>query len=135
MPSSNATHQDAEARLRASEERLRIVFEYAPDAYYLHDLEGRFVDANRAAEELSGYRREELIGKSFFEANFLSQEGIAQAGKGLALNAQGQAAGPDEYVLRKKDGTHVTVEIRTYPVKFLDQTLVLGIARDITERK
>src|SRR4029077_6591845 len=111
MPSANPTPQDADSRLRASEERLRIVFEYAPDAYYLHDLEARFVDANRAAEELSGYRRQELIGKTFFEVNFLSPDGITQASKALALNAQGHAAGPDEYVIRKKDGTHVTVEI------------------------
>jgi PAS domain S-box-containing protein len=37
--------------------------------------------------------------------------------------------------LSRKDGSKVTVEIITHPVKIKDQTLVLGLARDITERK
>ena len=44
-------------------------------------------------------------------------------------------AGPDEFVLNRKDNTQVQVEIRTYPVNIKGQRLVLGIAREITERK
>ncbi len=50
---------------RSSEERLKILFESAPDAYYLTDLKGTIIDGNKAAEELLGYKREELIGKNF----------------------------------------------------------------------
>jgi K+-sensing histidine kinase KdpD len=53
----------------------------------------------------------------------------------LALNAAGKPTGPDEFVLDRKDGSEVQVEIRTYPVKIEGKTVVLGIARDITERK
>ncbi|MGB3480130.1 MAG: response regulator, partial [bacterium] len=41
--------------LTESEQRLKILFEFAPDAYYLNDLKGSFVDGNKAAEELTGY--------------------------------------------------------------------------------
>ena len=127
--------RNANAQLRASEERFRLLFEYAPDAYYLHDLEGRFVDENKAAEELCGYSRAEAIGKSFFELNLLTPEGITKALGALARNAQGLPAGPDEYRVRNKNGTQAFVEIRTYPVQILGRMLVLGIARDITQRK
>ena len=116
-------------------ERLRIVFEYAPDAYYLNDLKGTFIDGNKIAEQLIGYKREELIGKSFLRTNLLPIDQIPKAVSLLAKNALGQATGPDEFTLKRKDGTKVTVEIRTFPVKTHNQTLVLGIARDITERK
>jgi PAS domain S-box-containing protein len=53
----------------------------------------------------------------------------------LAQNALGKGTGPDEFILKRKDGTQVTVEIRTQPVRVEGHTLVLGIARDITERK
>lgn len=43
----------SEQELKNSEERLRILFEFAPDAYYLNDLKGRFIDGNKAAEEIS----------------------------------------------------------------------------------
>jgi len=46
----------------------------------------------------------------------------------------GQPTGPDEFELTPKDGTKIAVEIITHPVKIKDQTLVLGIARDLSER-
>ena len=122
-------------KLVDSEERLRILFEYAPDAYYLSDLMGNFVDGNRAAERLTGYSREELIGKSFLKLNLLSLDQIPKAATLLAQNALGKPTGPDEFSLNRKDGSAVFVEIRTYPVKLEGRTLVLGIANDITERK
>jgi PAS domain S-box-containing protein len=130
-----AQGKQTEEELRASEQRLRILFEYAPDAYFLHDLQGRFVDGNRASEELVGYRREELIGKSFLESNLLAQEDLAKVGVLLAQSARGEATGPNEITLNRKDGSRRTVEVRTYPIQVLAQVLVLGIARDITERK
>ena len=124
-----------EEELKSSEERLRILFEFAPDAYYLSDTNGTFIDGNKAAEELGGYKKEELIGKSFLKLKLLSPAQILKAAKLVAKNALGQPTGPDEFILNRKDGKQVTVEIRTYPMKIKDQKLVLGIARDITERK
>jgi diguanylate cyclase (GGDEF)-like protein/PAS domain S-box-containing protein/putative nucleotidyltransferase with HDIG domain len=125
----------AEEELASSEERLKVLFESAPDAYYLNDLEGNFVDGNKAAEELIGYKKEKLIGKSFLELKLLSPEQLRKAAAILAKNVQGLPTGPDELALTRKGGNEVPVEIRTFPVKIKDQTLVLGIARDITERK
>ncbi len=124
-----------EKALRESEERLRILFEFAPDAYYLNDLKGNFIDGNKAAEEITGYKKDELIGKSFLRLKLLPPKQIPKAATLLAKNALGQSTGPDEFTLDQKDGTQVPVEIRTFPVKIKDKTLVLGIARDITERK
>lgn len=121
--------------LKSSRERLNILFEFAPDAYYLNDLKGNFIDGNKAAEELTGYNKSELVGKSFLKLKLLPRSQMPKAAKLLAKNALGRPTGPDELTLNRKDGTQVSVEIRTFPVKIKDQTLVLGIARDITERK
>jgi PAS domain S-box-containing protein len=121
--------------LRSSEERLKILFDYAPDAYYLNDLKGTFVDGNIACEKLMGYNKNELIGKNFLKLNLLSLKQLPGAAKLLVKNSLGQATGPDEFELNRKDGLKVTVEIITHPVKIKDKTLVLGMARDVTERK
>jgi diguanylate cyclase (GGDEF)-like protein/PAS domain S-box-containing protein len=128
-------HKKEEEELRDSEERLKILFDYAPDAYYISDLKGNFIDGNIAAERLIGYKREELIGKSFLKLKLLSIGDIPKAAKLLAKNLMRLPTGPDEFVLNRKDNTKVTVEISTYPVKIKGKTLTLGIARDITERK
>jgi PAS domain S-box-containing protein/putative nucleotidyltransferase with HDIG domain len=125
----------AEEETRNSEELFKILFEYAPDAYYLSDLKGKFIDGNKVAEEVIGYKKEELIGQSFLNLNMLSEDQIPKAVSLLAKNAMGRATGPLELVLERKDGSKVSLEIRTYPVKVKGRTVVLGIARDITQRK
>ena len=125
----------AEDELKASEERFKILFEYAPDGFYMIDLEGNFVDGNKMAEKLVGYKRKELIGKSFLEFNLLIPEDLPKAAENLIKNAKGKVTGPDEFTLKRKDDGQVVVEIRSFPVKIKDQTLVLGIARDVTERR
>ncbi|MGB2783709.1 MAG: PAS domain S-box protein [Atribacterota bacterium] len=127
--------KQADEELRDSEERLKILFDYAPDAYYISDIKGKFIDGNKAAERLIGYKKEELIGKSFLKLKLLSLADIPKAAKLLVKNLRGQPTGSDELVLNRKDNSKVTVEISTYPVKIKGKTLALGIARDITERK
>jgi PAS domain S-box-containing protein len=123
------------AQLRDSEERLQILFEHAPDGYYLSDLKGTFVEGNAAAERITGYKREELIGRSFLELKLLSAGAMPRAASLLAKNLLGRSTGPDEFTLARKDGTPVTVEIQTHPVRVGNRRLVLGIARDISARK
>jgi len=124
-----------EDELKASEERMNILFEYAPDAYYLSNIKGELLDGNKAAEEMVGYKKEELIGKNFSDLKILPKNQLPQALKNLAKNALGFPTGPDEFTLTPKDGKQITTEISTYPVKIKGKKLVLGIARDITERK
>ena len=129
------TQRHAEEALRDSEERYQTLFESAPDAYYLSDLKGAFLDGNKTAENMIGYRREELAGKSFLKLNLLPLAQIPKAAKLLALNALGRATGPDEFTLNRKDGDQLEVEITTTPITLNGKNVVLGIARDITRRK
>lgn len=121
--------------LKSSEDRLKILFEFAPDAYYLTDLKGYIINGNKAAEELVGYKREELIGNDILKVKLLSADQIQKAAEILSRNRRGEATGPDEFILNHKNGNKVSAEISTIPIKIGGQTLVLSIARNITERK
>jgi PAS domain S-box-containing protein len=127
--------KETEISLKKSEERFRILFEYAPDAYLLNDLKGIFIDGNRAAEQLTGYKREELIGKTYFETKILGKNQFRKALKLLAINIMGEPTGPDEFIFRGKNNRKVVIELLTHPVTIKDKKLVLGIARDISRRK
>jgi two-component system cell cycle sensor histidine kinase/response regulator CckA len=128
-------HKGVEENLKNSEERLKILFEFAPDGYYISDLKGTFIDGNKAAEEMTGYKREELIGKNFLTIKLLHPKDIPRAAMRLAQNIKGHPTGPDEFRLIRKDGTQITTEIRTYPIKIKGNTMALGMARNITARK
>ena len=124
-----------EEKLRSSEERLRLLFEHAPDAWYLNDFSGTLIDGNKKAEEIIGYSKHELVGKGLIKSGLLSPMQLVKATALLAKNMLGFPTGPDEFTLNRKDGSVVEVEITTHPVKIGGKNLVLGIARNITERK
>lgn len=126
---------NARDEIKYSDEHLKIFFDYAPDAYYLLDSEGTLVDANKAAERLTGYRKEEFIGRKIVESGILDQGYVSKALTLLSKNLLGEPSGPDEFILNRRDGGRVVVEISTYPVEVEGKKLILGIAHDITERK
>jgi len=121
--------------LEKTKEFLEILFKYAPTSYYISDLKGNFLDGNIAAEKLTGYEKEELVGSNFLKLNILQKKDIGKAAKLLAKNLLGQSTGPDEFTLIRKDGNKVIAEISTHPVKVGRAAYVLGVARDITELK
>jgi len=124
-----------EKELISSQEKFRVFFEFAPDAFYLSTLQGTFLDGNIAAEKILGYKKEILIGSNFLKLKLLSAKDLPFAAKALAKSVRGKRTGPDEFLLNHKDGSKVPVEISTYPVKIKGKKVVLGIARDISERK
>ena len=125
----------AEQALKESEERLKILFESAPDAIYLIDSDGRFVDGNRAAEDLIGFSKTEVIGKNLAEMGLLSEGQLSKAKANLKKAVTSKLSDPNEYTLIRKNGKHISIEVRTFPVKIGGKMLSLGIARDITEHK
>jgi len=125
----------AEEALQQSEENLRAYLESAPDGVYLNDLKGTFLYGNKKAEEITAYKREELVGKSLLKLNLLPAKHLAKASKLLALNAIGRPTGPDELELIRKDGSRIWTEIATTPIKQQGKAVVIGFVRDITKRK
>ncbi|MBI3475104.1 MAG: PAS domain S-box protein [Acidobacteria bacterium] len=126
----------ADKKRSEAEQLFDLIFENAPDAYYLNDLKGTFVDGNRAAEQLIGYSREELIGKNFTTCGLLSGPHLCKVATLMAKNTLGvNIETGEEIVLNRKDGTPIEVEITAFPVEVDGRTLVLGIARDISHRK
>jgi len=84
---------------------------------------------------LTGYRRDELIGKNYFDLDLLSDEQFPKALELLERNISGSPTGPDEFSLKRRDGSQVSVEICTYPLYLQGERCVLGVAHDITAHK
>jgi len=127
--------KQAEEKLRESEERLKAYLEGAPDGVYINDTKGTLLYGNKKAEDLTGYKKEELVGTSFLKNNILPAKYLPKAGKTLARSVMGKPTGPDEFELNRKDGSRVWVEINSTPVKQEGELMVIGFVRDITERK
>ena len=124
----------AEAALRESEERYRELFENARDAIYVHDLNGKYISVNRAAEALSGYSRDEILGRHF--TDFVAKEHIGQVRNCLLSKLEREGETTYEVEVLAKDGRRVPVEVSSRAIYENGAIVsVQGTARDITERK
>jgi PAS domain S-box-containing protein len=129
-----AERNRVEAALRESEERYRELFENARDAMYVHDLQGTYVSVNHAAEKLSGYNREEIVGHSFTE--FIACEHIHDVRNRFCGKLADRGETTYEVEVIAKDGRRVPVEVSSRAIYENGELVgVQGTARDITERK
>jgi PAS domain S-box-containing protein len=122
-------------KFKLTEHDYRYLFENASDAMWVHDMEGNFLDANRAFEKLSGCNLEEWAHINVTE--FLSDEALA-----LAREVQRKLLGGEElkqpYAQRfiLKDGTTRIVKMSTSPLIIAGEVKGFQhVARDVTEEK
>jgi len=121
--------------LESSKQQFKVLFENAPDGYFISDLQGNILDGNREAERITGFSREDLIGKNFLNTGILSKTQLPRASKLLGQVLRGKSTGPNGFILNRKDGSQIEVDISTHPAKIGNKNVVLGIARDISEQK
>jgi PAS domain S-box-containing protein len=102
---------------------------------YVHDFNGNFLDMNQAGLDFLGYQREDL--DSLNMASLFDKEQQNKAVKAVqALIQTGSQRQSNEYQLRTKDGKEVYFETKG-SIIYKDHRpyAILGVARDITERK
>jgi PAS domain S-box-containing protein len=134
LEKSETAHKKMEEKLQETRARYQALFDRTLYCVFVHDFEGRFLDANDAAFKLLGYTRKE------FPANFaslLDQDQLAIAIKrGKEIIQTGSKSEPFEYKLRTKSGNYVWVEVESSLIYRGGKPYAIqGIARDITSRK
>ncbi|HYX30560.1 MAG TPA: PAS domain S-box protein [Pyrinomonadaceae bacterium] len=124
----------AETALRESEERYRELFENSRDAIYVHDLRGFYTSVNRAAEQLSGFPRDEIIGRHY--SNFVSPQHLKDARENFCRKLDVPIETTYEAEALRKNGEHVPVEVSSRLI-YKDGNVVgvQGTVRDVSERK
>ena len=126
--------KQVENTLRESEMKFRSLVEQAAEMFFLHDLEGRLIDVNLAAIKNTGYSREELKGMSVFEIDpdAHDRKDMHNYWKGIKT---GDAPHIFETRHKRKNGTIYPAEITLSKVVLQDGLYILGLARNISERK
>jgi len=123
-----------QAALRKSEERYRELVDNTSDMIYVHDLDGRFIFVNKAAERITGYWREELLKMNIEQ---LVAHDYLQLLQSMAYRRKSKLKGNTyELEIENRHGERVFLDISTWPVYRAGKPVaVQGIARDVTERK
>ena len=118
--------------LEDRERRYKTLLESAADAFYLHDIEGRFIDVNVQGCVALGYTREELLNLSVSDVEVgqppdVLKEVWPKLERGEIIQLDG--------LHQRKDGTVFSVEVRLGLIHLDNQVLFTIFARDVTRRK
>ncbi len=124
--------KQAEAALQESNARNRRFFDSSPNAVFLSDPDGHFLDCNRTATEIYGYTREEFLTMRYRDLAAVELRDKAGAHVGETLERGGTVF---EWRHRRKDGTELPVEIRTSPFVAQGKHRILATVRDLTASK
>jgi len=127
--------EEAYKALSESEEKFRELFNNAEDTITLGELidgkPGKFIEVNEAATRKLGYSKEELLNMTPLD---LTQKSIEESPKDVfKILETGSATFENVHVA--KDGSKIPVEVNTHLFKLKGKDVILGISRDITERK
>jgi PAS domain S-box-containing protein len=129
--------KQAEAALRHSEERLRLITNLVPHGIFAKDSAGRHIFANPALAELAGLSIEDIIGKDDFDLVTSRTEAEAYRADDLAVIQSGK-----KKVIAEEPRTDLTGRTRIlqtikipFTVAETGEPAVLGVCMDITERK
>lgn len=135
---SVAERKQVEKELRKlreqSESRYRNLVEGAPDIIFTLSPQGKITSLNQVFEKILGWSRDEWIGKEF--APLVLPADQTRVSEHFSQLLTGAFAPPIEACVLAKSGKCVNLESTAMPI-FSEGKLVelMGIARDITERK
>ena len=126
----------AEDAARASERFLSSIIENIPDMIFVKEAATlHFVRFNKAAEQLLGYRREELIGRSVHDLFPAHEADFFALDDRTVLDSREMVDVPEEQVHTRHGVRFVHTMKIPIPDARGEPQFLLGISRDITEHK
>jgi PAS domain S-box-containing protein len=123
----------AAATLREIERRFQVLTETMPAAIFLYQGD-RHVYVNSAAEQITGYTREELLKMKFWEWVSPEHQDILRE-RGLARQRGEQVISRYEVKYRTKDGREGWADFAAGLTEYGGRPAVISVAFDITKRK
>ena len=127
-------YKNAEQELRESEENYRTLVEHLPDGIYILDRQGTFRFVNNEIVRRSGYPAEWFMERTYLEV--ISPDCQERVKKFFDMVMEGKEPPIYEVTYPTASGNMFLAELKTTPI-FKNNIVIglLGISRDITERK
>ena len=115
-------------QLAESRARFRRLAEATFEGIIIHE-DGEIIDVNRALTDMTGYERDDLVGRPFREVLSASTEAFVRDGTPLVPDE------PYEAVMVRADGSSFPAEIEEKVVDLPSRRVHVAAIRNVTERK
>lgn len=136
LMSTQKALQSSQAALSLEQAHLRTVLNTIPDLVWLKDIDGVYLACNRSFEDFFGADAVDIVGKTDYDFVSKEQADFFRDNDRLALLAEGRRSNEESLTFARGGYRGVFETIKT-PMRDAQGRLigVLGIARDVSERK
>lgn len=122
----------AQKALKESEKKFIAVMDQAPDAFFMHNINGQIVNVNKKACQNLGYTKEELLTKTIAD---IDPEAISKGKDKLWSKVINGERVSFESHHKRKDGSLFPVEVTLGAIHLDREMFIFAIVKDISERK
>jgi PAS domain S-box-containing protein len=124
----------AEEALRESEERFRTIFDSANDGILLAEKEGKkFHLGNQAICKMLGYGEDEIKETGVIDIH--PEQSLPHVIEQFEKQARREITVAEDIPVKRKDGSIFYADINTALIELSGKTYLMGIFRDVTDRK
>lgn len=124
--------EETKRNLEKNQKRLQSLVEHNVDAVFELDLQGNFISINKRVTELTGYKKTDIVGRSFIP--LIVEEYLEETSFCFKQALNGSK---EEYLtwIQKRNGQKALLYVKNVPI-MVDGKIdgVYGIAKDITEQ-
>jgi PAS domain S-box-containing protein len=125
----------AQEESEESRKHFQMLFDLMADPVAVVDGRGKILEVTQKAEEITGFKKEELVGKNLLKVKMFGAKTKAAMIKSLAKRMMGMHVEPYEVEVLKKDGGKLMYEINAAKISYKGKPADLVVFRDILERK
>lgn len=127
-------HKQDEEELRKSEKRFRTIFENANDGILMADIETKkFYTGNKRICQMLGYTLEEIKNISIIDLH--PKGDLHYVLEHFEKYVKREIIQAEDLPVKRKDGSVFYADINTSLITFAGKTYLMGILRDVTERR
>jgi PAS domain S-box-containing protein len=122
-------------QLTRAEYNFKSLVNAIADPVVIVNKKGKFLEINDKISEMTGFTKEDLIGKNFMKTDIVTAKSKAILIKNLAKRTMGINIKPYEIEAKTKDGESIYLEVNAQKIEYENKSAELVVFRDITERK
>ena len=113
---------------------LSVIIDLIPDPVLVMDSSGKIIFANKLIGKITGYKKEQLIGKNFYTLGFISEEYKRSRAKNKKNKSKGSNIPPYEIRLTVKNGEAIYLKAETNRFINEEETLDLAVFHYVTKQ-